>query len=170
MMDGQGKSDGLVVPKKATNKAGGLAAEELEGRGLAKRNLGQRDTIRTQGREVVSSALARVRQAARSGKEEKFTALLHHVYAKEALREASYALERDAAPGVDGQTWRAYGEDLEERLQDLSERLKRGAYRGESGATGRHPEGGRKPSAIGGAGGGGQDRAASNRGGLGGHL
>jgi group II intron reverse transcriptase/maturase len=30
---------------------------------------------------------------------------------------------------VDGETWRHYGERLEENLQDLSERLKRGAYR-----------------------------------------
>ena len=129
MMDGQGKSDRLIVPKKATNKARELVAEALEGRSLAKGNPRERDTIRTQGREVVSSALERVRQVARRGKEEKFTALLHHVYAVDMLREAYYAMERDAAPGVDGQTWRAYGEDLEERLQDLSERLKRGAYR-----------------------------------------
>jgi len=129
MMDGQGKSDRSIVPKKATNKAGELAAEALEGRDLAKGNLRERDTDRTQGRERVSSALERVRQAARRGKEEKFTALLHHVYAVDMLREAYYALERDAAPGVDGQTWGAYGERLEENLQGLSGRLKRGAYR-----------------------------------------
>ena len=129
MMDGQGKSDRPIVPKKATNKPGELGAEGLEGRGLAKRNPRERDTNRTQGREVVNSALERVRQAARRGKEEKFTALLHHVYSVDMLREAYYALERDAAPGVDGETWRSYGEGLEERLQDLSLRLKRGAYR-----------------------------------------
>ncbi len=129
MMDGQGKSDRLIVPKKESNKAGQLAAETLEGRGLAKRNPRERDTIRTQGRESVSSALERVRRAARRGKEEKFTALLHHVYSVDTLREAYYSLERDAAPGVDGETWQAYGERLEENLQELSGRLKRGAYR-----------------------------------------
>jgi retron-type reverse transcriptase len=30
---------------------------------------------------------------------------------------------------VDGETWRHYGEALEENLQNLSHRLKRGAYR-----------------------------------------
>jgi group II intron reverse transcriptase/maturase len=45
------------------------------------------------------------------------------------LREAYFGLKRDAAPGVDGQTWRSYGLDLEANLQDLSARLKRGAYR-----------------------------------------
>jgi retron-type reverse transcriptase len=47
----------------------------------------------------------------------------------EHLRKAYFSLKRDAAPGVDGETWRHYGENLEENLQDLSGRLKRGAYR-----------------------------------------
>ena len=59
----------------------------------------------------------------------RFTALLHHVYNLEMLREAYFRLKREAAPGVDRVTWRQYGESLEENLQDLSERLKRGAYR-----------------------------------------
>ena len=63
MMYGQGKSDRLIVPKKASNKARELGAEALEGRGLAKGNPKQRDTDRTQGRERVSSALERVRRA-----------------------------------------------------------------------------------------------------------
>ncbi|MBI5442549.1 MAG: sigma 54-interacting transcriptional regulator [Deltaproteobacteria bacterium] len=59
----------------------------------------------------------------------RFTALLHHIYNCEALRAAYLSLKREAAPGVDGETWRHYGEALEANLQDLSERLKRGAYR-----------------------------------------
>jgi len=59
----------------------------------------------------------------------RFTALLHHIYNLDTLREAYFRLKREAAPGVDGQTWRAYGEALEENLRDLSARLKRGAYR-----------------------------------------
>jgi group II intron reverse transcriptase/maturase len=59
----------------------------------------------------------------------RFTALLHHVYNPEALRAAYFGLKREAAPGVDGETWRHYGEQLEANLQDLSDRLKRGAYR-----------------------------------------
>jgi group II intron reverse transcriptase/maturase len=45
------------------------------------------------------------------------------------LRGAYFAVKREAAPGVDGETWRPYGETLEANLQDLAERLKRGAYR-----------------------------------------
>jgi len=59
----------------------------------------------------------------------RFTTLLHHVYKPDALRAAYLALKRDASPGVDGETWRHYGESLEGNLLDLSERLKRGAYR-----------------------------------------
>jgi group II intron reverse transcriptase/maturase len=59
----------------------------------------------------------------------RFTALLHHIYDPEMLRAAYLGLKREAAPGVDGETWRHYGEALEENLQDLSHRLKQGAYR-----------------------------------------
>jgi hypothetical protein len=62
-------------------------------------------------------------------KKQRFTALLHHVYDVERLRAAYLAIKKDAAAGVDGETWEHYGENLEANLQDLSHRLKRGAYR-----------------------------------------
>ena len=77
----------------------------------------------------MSSALGRVRQAARRDRKQRFTALLHHVYDDERLRMAYLALKREAVAAVDGETWRHYGEALEGNLQDLSGRLKRGAYR-----------------------------------------
>jgi RNA-directed DNA polymerase len=75
------------------------------------------------------SALTRIRQAARRDRTLRFTALLHHIYHPDRLREAFFRLKRESAPGVDGQTWQGYGELLEANLQDLSGRLKRGAYR-----------------------------------------
>ena len=101
----------------------------MEGRELAKGNTGRQNAPRTQGRKGAPSALDRVRQAARRDKKMRFTALLHHVYNPETLREAYFDLKREAAPGVDGETWQQYGKELEARLQDLSDRLKRGAYR-----------------------------------------
>jgi len=77
----------------------------------------------------LQSALERIRQAASRDRKLRFTGLWHHVYQVDRLREAYFSLKRGAAPGVDGETWRHYGEDLEESLQDLSGRLKRGAYR-----------------------------------------
>src|SRR6266498_3934905 len=123
------ESDRPVVSMKRPNKAGRPAAEAVERRGLVKGNSLQRDTHRIQGRARVKQALERIRQAAERDKRGKLTSLMHHIYAVDTLREAYYRLEREAAPGVDGITWRQYGEDLELSLQDLSGRLARGAYR-----------------------------------------
>jgi RNA-directed DNA polymerase len=128
-MNGRGKSDRPAVPMKSPNKTGQPEAEGMEGRGLAKGNLRQQNAPRTPSRPGARSALERVRQAARRERKTRFTALLHHVYDLETLRTAYLGLKREAAPGVDGETWRHYGEGLEENLQDLSARLKRGAYR-----------------------------------------
>jgi RNA-directed DNA polymerase len=129
MMHGQGKSDRPTVPAKSPNKARASAAEGMEGRGLAKGNLAEQNTLRMQSRNSVRSALERVRQAAKKDRTMRFTALLHHVYRLDTLRTAYFSLKKDAAPGVDGETWRHYGEELEEHLRDLSARLQRGAYR-----------------------------------------
>src|SRR5262245_60977442 len=128
-MNGHGKSDRPTVPMKSPNKAGQPAAEGMEGKGLTEGNLQQQNALRTPSRKGAHSALERVRQAARKDRRLRFTALLHHIYSLETLRAAYFSLKREAAPGVDGQTWRHYGEGLEENLQDLSGRLKRGAYR-----------------------------------------
>jgi group II intron reverse transcriptase/maturase len=77
----------------------------------------------------LQAALKRVRQAASRDKTLRLTALWHHVYNVDCLRESYLALKRDASPGVDGQTWQEYAESLEDNLQDLSDRLQRGAYR-----------------------------------------
>src|SRR4030088_3801640 len=129
MTNGTGKTDRPTVPDKFPNNAGHTAAEGMEGRGLAKGNLPQQNASRTPSRSDMPSALERVRQAAGKDKKLRFTALLHHIYNLETLRMAYFSLKKEAAPGVDGETWRHYGEQLERNLQDLSERLKRGAYR-----------------------------------------
>jgi group II intron reverse transcriptase/maturase len=101
----------------------------MEGSGLAKGNLRQQNAPRTPSRDGALSALERVRHTAKRERKTRFTALLHHIYDIDRLQAAYLASKRDAAPGVDGETWRHYGESLEEHLHDLSERLKRGAYR-----------------------------------------
>lgn len=129
MMHGSGKSDSSVVPKKFPNKVPRGAAEGMEGRELAKGNLQEHTALRTQSRVGAHEALERVRQRAREDKKLRFTALYHHVYDIERLRAAYYAVKRDAAPGIDGETWEHYGENLEENLQELAERLRKRAYR-----------------------------------------
>src|SRR5271167_4950255 len=88
----------------------------------------QQSTRRAQDRESVSQALERVRRAARQGKKERFTTLLHHINPA-MLRTAFYAMKRDAAPGVDSMTWDTYEKDLDRRIEDLHARVKTGAYR-----------------------------------------
>jgi RNA-directed DNA polymerase len=134
-MHERGKSDSSVVPAKPPNKAAGgetaqdqAAAEAVEERGLAKGNTPSKTQAgRGAGRDA-SSALERVREAARRNTETRFTALLHHVDV-ERLRAAYQGLNPRAAAGVDGVTWEVYGQDLEANLQDLHGRLHRGAYR-----------------------------------------
>src|SRR5271169_1527095 len=127
-MNGREKSDPVIVAVKSPNKTGQPAAEAMERRRGTEGNACQHNTRRAQNRESVTQALERVRQAARTRKKERFTALLHHVDI-DLLRIAFLALKRDAAPGVDGQTWRDYEADLEPRLEVLHDRVQRGAYR-----------------------------------------
>ena len=127
MTNRRGKSDSSTVPSKSPNKAEGPAAEATEGRGLAKGNSPERNAFRTQGREDALSALERVRQAASRDRKQRFTALYHHIYDVDRLRTAYSAIKKDAAAGVDGETWGHYGENLEANLQGLSHRLERGA-------------------------------------------
>jgi len=112
----------------ASNKAD-EAAEATEGRGLAKGNPRQQNTLRAQDREGAPSALSRVRQAAQRNRNERFTSLYHLICDVEGLRSAFYQLKRSSAPGVDGETWHHYEGALDANLCDLSARLRRGAYR-----------------------------------------
>ena len=130
MMHEHGKSDRPIVPAKVPNEAEpGEAKEVLEGRGLAKGKAPERNMSRTPSRIGMSSALERIRQAARRDKGQRFTALLHHVYSVDTLKAAYFGLKRDVAAGIDGTTWRQYGEELENNLEDLSDRIQRRAYR-----------------------------------------
>jgi RNA-directed DNA polymerase len=122
------KSDEGVVPMKQPNKESLLSAEAVEGRTSPKGNGGQATVVRTQRRVPTSDGLAAVRQAARQSKEVRFTALLHHITI-DCLKQSYIALKRDAAPGIDGVTWRSYGDNLGEKLTALHDRVHRGSYR-----------------------------------------
>jgi len=125
-MNERGKSDSPVVPAKPPNKTS--VAEVVEGRGLAKGNTASTTRPGHRAGSGVSNALDRVREIARTDKETRFTALLHHVDVRRP-RAAYWAIRPRAAPGVDGQTWEAYGQDLEANLHDLHDRLHTGRYR-----------------------------------------
>jgi RNA-directed DNA polymerase len=113
MMNELGKSDRPIVPGKSPNKAKTPAAEEMEGRGLAKGNLSQQNAPRTQSRIKgvpgdrssslgslsAPSELAQIRQTAKSNKDVKFTALMHHIYRIDTLRFAYSQLFLKSARG-----------------------------------------------------------------------
>src|SRR3954470_21383592 len=128
LMHDRGESDGPVVPAKPPNKTASAVAEVVEGRGPAEGNATSETRPGRRAGVSVSSELGRVRQVARQDKDARFTALLHHV-SVDRLRAAYRAISPNAAPGVDGVTWREYGLDLEDNLRDLHARVHRGAYR-----------------------------------------
>jgi RNA-directed DNA polymerase len=125
------ESDCAVVPVNLSNKEGQTSAEMGEGRARAKENIVPSHTRPTQSGERVSQGLSGVRQVARERRQERFTALLHHV-SVDLLRDSFYALQRKAAPGVDGVRWTEYEAGLEDRLADLHNRIHRGAYRAQA--------------------------------------
>ena len=122
------KSDCVVVPVNQPNKGGQPSAEVGEGRAQTKENIVQSHMHPTQRGKRMSQGLNGVRKVAKERKQERFTALLHHLNV-DLLRDSFYALQRKASPGVDGVTWQEYETGLEDRLIDLHSRVHRGAYR-----------------------------------------
>jgi RNA-directed DNA polymerase len=129
-MHGPEQSDDRVVPTKGPNNGAQVAsAEDPEGRRSTRENIGPSAPVPDAGPDMGGSrGLLGVREAARRDKRMRFTALLHHV-SVERLRASYFALQRAAAPGIDGVTWQAYGADLDARLEDLQGRVHRGSYR-----------------------------------------
>lgn len=140
-MYGHGKSDRPIVPEKESNcetspTAGGSPSngwwesllESLEGRGRTKGNMVKGNKLRTQSRERLQQALERVRQVAVRDRNAQFTSIWHLVYDVDRLREAFYAIKRQSAAGIDGETKQEYEKQLALNLADLSARLQRGAY------------------------------------------
>ena len=138
MMHGHEKSDPAIVAGKPANKTANVLAEQsageqavaepVERRAGTKGNADRQSTYQTQGWTSVSQALERIRKVARERKKERFTALYHHINI-ELLEEAFYELQENAAPGVDRLTWKDYEANLERNLEDLHDRVQRGAYR-----------------------------------------
>src|SRR6478672_5206638 len=127
-MSAMEKSDLPVVARKRANKTASAAAELVERRGGAKENADLQSTVRTQSREAVSQAQARIREAVTRNRQGKLTALLHHINI-DVLRAGFFGLKKSAAPGVDEMTWTDYAESLEANLVDLHARVHTGAYR-----------------------------------------
>src|SRR6266850_494541 len=92
------------------------------GKGAAKENVAQSNMSPTQSGERAPQGLRGVREAAKARRQERFTALLHHL-SVDLLLDSYYALKRLSAPGVDGVAWKEYEDGLEDRISDLHSRV-----------------------------------------------
>lgn len=151
-----GESDSFIVPAKQANKAGPpTAAESVEGRRLTKEKARQLLPNRTQSRTTDGSpsrpgsrGLSGLRARAQTEKKEKFTNLYSHLTV-DLLRASFVALKKNAAAGVDGQTWQEYAEGYEQRIDDLHGRIHRGAYRAQPSKRTYIPKGDGKMRPLG---------------------
>ena len=131
------KSDAPIVPEKPPNKGkapafeGEDSTEAVEGRGAAKGNAFDPPAGRTPSRETASKGLEGIRETAKRDRRVKFTALLHHI-TPSLLVESFYDLNKTAAVGVDGVTWRDYENILYERVHELHREIHTGAYRAQA--------------------------------------
>jgi RNA-directed DNA polymerase len=118
----------LILPGKPSNK-GDQPAEMVEGRSAAKGNADKDPAPRTQSRtSCASMGLEGIRQAARRNRRLQFTALLHHI-TPQLLADSFYSLQKNAAAGVEGVTWRDYEEILPRRVTEMHRMIQSGAYR-----------------------------------------
>ena len=116
---------GEVGPAHSSWEAGERSGTNREGvsgaKGRDQRNVDLQNTVRTQSREAVSRAQARIREALTRNKTERLTTLLHHI-TLDVLRAGFFSLKKTAAPGIDGMTWVHYAGELEANLRDLHAR------------------------------------------------
>jgi group II intron reverse transcriptase/maturase len=75
----------------------------------------------------LTPAFGRMKETAKRDKAKRFTNLLHLIKV-DLLRAAYHKLNARKASGIDGMTKQKYGKDVENRLQDLENRIHTGDY------------------------------------------
>ena len=135
-MHGAGKSDKCIVPGKSAN-LGGVppSSESMEERHLTNEKAEHKSLDRAQNRNKDgkpsgsrSRGLLGIREAAQKDKNLRFHNLFSHLTI-ELLTTSFFELKKFASPGVDGEMWHDYLQDVEHRIKDLHERIHRGRYR-----------------------------------------
>jgi RNA-directed DNA polymerase len=111
-----------------TDEGGELDHEDpVEGRGGRGREPNEGTMSETLSLESISTKLERIAELARKHPERAFSSL-HHIIDVAWLREAMRRVRKDAAVGVDGQSFTDYEVNLEANLQGLLDRFKLGTY------------------------------------------
>jgi RNA-directed DNA polymerase len=118
------KSERFEVPRSQGN----LTTRDLgEGRGRRIMETLEGEMSGTLGPGSILTGLQGVAELSRRKPGMVWTTLAHHIDLG-LLKEAYRLTRKDGATGVDGQTAQEYGENLEENLRTLLERLKSGTY------------------------------------------
>ena len=73
------------------------------------------------------AGLERIAQRAKENRQERFTALAHHL-TEDFLKDTFHQMNQHGAPGVDRVSMAEYGQDLDANVADLVARMKRRAY------------------------------------------
>lgn len=95
---------------------------------LGKYNLSRGNVMRfTENPELTETKLKRIAALSAAKPEMVFSHVIHH-FNKESLRACFHELDGKKAKGNDGIDKASYGENLEENLQNLVDRMKRMAY------------------------------------------
>lgn len=89
-----------------------------------------------------------VAEVARRRAEQPLTTLAQHITV-DLLRAAYKRTRKDGATGVDGKTWKQYGQTLEDNLEDLHGRFRSGRYVAPPVRRAHIPKGGGKTRPIG---------------------
>jgi len=122
-----------VIPSDRHASVGGGSARSTEEAGQCPPRKGaEQDSLLDEGYtaapeadKTVSTKLAGL--VARARKEAQLTNVVQYVD-EELLRLAFRSLRKQAAPGVDGQSYEDYATNLDQKLKDLHTRLKSGRY------------------------------------------
>ena len=86
-----------------------------------------RNMTDTQRSDDVFTVQQRIAELARKRPHECFTALNHYLTV-DWLKAAFERVKPEGAPGVDGQSWSEYWQNLDENLRSLLNRVKSGSY------------------------------------------
>ena len=122
------------MPSDRDGSVGGGSARSTEEAGQRPRRKGaEQDSLLDEGYTAAPEAETTVTTklaglVARARREAKLTNVVQYVD-EELLRLAFRSLRKQAAPGVDGQSYEEYAAKLDQNLRDLYGRLKSGGYR-----------------------------------------
>src|SRR5215472_17766168 len=116
------KSDPLVILGARESRVHGEAAGQVEL--LIQGNI----PCTVRGRRRMSTQLDQIAKKAKSNPKVRFTSLAH-LLTPEFLKETWQQMNRRGASGIDGETTTEFEQDLDTRVQELGEGLKRGTYK-----------------------------------------